>query len=75
MLVLSMTTTITYDYLWEAYQKEKQTNQLLPISRTFYTDSLFFINGLAAKGETESVTKTNSISILNNIFEKRRQKI
>jgi len=70
-----MTTTITYDYLWEAYQKEKQTNQLLPISRTFYTDSLFFINGLAAKGETESVTKTNSISILNNIFEKRRQKI
>jgi hypothetical protein len=70
-----MTTTITYDYLWETYQKEKQTNQLLPISRTFYTDALFYINGLNAKGEAESATKTNSINILNSIFEKRRQKI
>jgi len=70
-----MTTTITYDYLWETYQKEKQTNQLLPISRTFYTDAFFYINSLTAKGDAESATKTNSINILNNIFEKRRQKI
>ena len=70
-----MTTTITYDYLWETYQKEKQTNQLLPISKTFYTDAFVFIDGLAGKGEAETSTKTNSINILNNIFEKRRQKI
>jgi hypothetical protein len=70
-----MTTTITYDYLWETFQKEKATNQLLPISRTFYTDALFYINGLSGKGESESATKANSTSILNNLFEKRRQKI
>ena len=53
-----MTLTITYDYLWETYQKEKQTNQLLPISRTFYTDALFFINKLENGKEQEASTKT-----------------
>ena len=70
-----MTVIITYDYLWEIYQKEKQTNQLLPISKTFYADAQTFIDKLNAKNEVESNTKTNSINILNNIFEKRRQKI
>jgi hypothetical protein len=70
-----MTLIITYDYLWEIYQKEKQTNQLLPISKTFYADALTFIDKLNAKDETGLNTKTNSINILNNIFEKRRQKI
>jgi len=70
-----LTITITYDYLWEIYQKEKQTNQLLPISKTFYTDAQVFINKLNPTNETDTTTKTNSINILNNIFEKRRQKI
>ena len=70
-----MTTTITYDYLWETYQKEKQTNQLLPISRTFYADALFYINNLNGKSEADSATKANSVNILNSIFDKRRQKI
>jgi hypothetical protein len=70
-----MTTVITYDYLWEVYQKEKQTNQLLPISKTFYEDAQTFIDKLTASNETGANTKTNSINILNNLFEKRRQKI
>lgn len=70
-----MTTTITYDYLWETYQKEKQTNLLLPISKSFYTDTLIFINKLNAKDDATASTKTNSINMLNGIFEKRRQKI
>jgi hypothetical protein len=70
-----MATSITYDSLWEIYQKEKQTNQLLPLPKTFYTDALVFINGLSSTDDITKSTKTNSINILGNIFEKRRQKI
>jgi DNA replication initiation complex subunit (GINS family) len=70
-----MAATITYDYLWETYQKEKQTNQLLPISRGFYTDALVFIKNLSSADEIATSTRTNTINILNSIFEKRRQKI
>lgn len=70
-----MTVTITYDYLWEIYQKEKQTNQLLPISKSFYTDAQTFINKLGTTNEVDANTKANTINLLNNLFEKRRQKI
>ena len=70
-----MTSKMTYDYLWELNQKEKQTNQLLSISKSFYTDALTFINSLNPTDDATASTKSNAINILTGIFEKRRRKI
>jgi DNA replication initiation complex subunit (GINS family) len=70
-----MASKMTYDYLWEINQKEKQTNQLLPISKSFYADALTFINNLNPTDDASANTKSNAINILTSIFEKRRRKI
>lgn len=72
-----MAETLSYDYLWQACQKEKQTNQLLLVPKTFYEDIIEYINSLPAPGpgEADSGMKANSIKLLNEIFERRKQKI
>lgn len=72
-----MTNEITYDVLWEVCQKEKQTNQLLTIPRNFYGEALEFVNKTAAdKTDPQAQTASaNSLRLLNEIFEKRKQKI
>ena len=69
-----MTDNITYDYLWEAYQKEKQTNQLLLVPKTFYEDSIKYINN-KKPGQNNPTIKEISVKLLNDFFEKRKQKI
>ena len=68
----TMDENISYDYLWQAYQKEKQTNQLLLTPKTFYEDVIKFLNETKT---TDSVLKENTINLLTNFFEKRKQKI
>ncbi len=70
-----MDETISYDYLWQAYQKEKQTNQLLLLSKTFYDDVGEF---LTLEGKTKGQNSTmheNASKLLLDFFEKRKQKI
>jgi DNA replication initiation complex subunit (GINS family) len=68
-----MDETISYDYLWQAYQKEKQTNQLLLLSKTFYEDVNEFII-LGGKNKGSSLYE-NTQKLLDEFFEKRKQKI
>jgi DNA replication initiation complex subunit (GINS family) len=69
---LYMEETLSYDYLWQAYQKEKQTNQLLLVSKTFYDDVNAF---LANKTGMDPSLKENTAKLLNSFFERRKQKI
>ncbi|MDE1870681.1 MAG: hypothetical protein KGI06_00375 [Candidatus Micrarchaeota archaeon] len=69
-----MSDNVTYDYLWQAFQKEKQTNQLLLVPKTFYEDSIKFINDINYDSGS-TYTKEISIKLLNDFFEKRKQKI
>lgn len=70
-----MVETITYDYLWQAYQKEKQTNQLLLVPKTFYEDSFEFINNLKSTKDHDPAIVENAARLLNDFFDKRKQKI
>jgi DNA replication initiation complex subunit (GINS family) len=63
---------LSYDYLWQAYQKERQTNQLLLLSKTFYEDVNEF---LTTKPNIDPSLKENTLKLLNEFFEKRKQKI
>jgi len=70
-----MDDNITYDYLWQAYQKEKQTNQLLLIPKTFYDDTIIFIKNTKEDKNKDQSTVDNTIRLINDFFEKRKQKI
>jgi DNA replication initiation complex subunit (GINS family) len=70
-----MTDNISYDYLWQAYQKERQTNQLLLVPRTFYEDALEFINKAKASKDIDQSIVDNATKILSEFYEKRKQKI
>lgn len=66
----------SYDYIWQTYMKEKQTTQLLPLQKEFYEDVQQFIDKLNASLDPEVGTiKTNVIKILNEMFNKRKQKL
>lgn len=66
---------VSYDYLWQAYQKEKQTNQLLLVPKTFYEDAAEFINNTKQSSNSDPSIRENASRILNEFFEKRKQKI
>jgi DNA replication initiation complex subunit (GINS family) len=68
-----MDETLSYDYLWQALQKEKQTNQLLLLPRTFYEDVMGFINN-KAKG-SDLAARENAPKLIAEFFERRKQKI
>lgn len=73
---VDITEKITYEYLWELVQREKQTNQLQPISKTFYKDALLFLNPAnESTGQSDRNLKENGLKLLNDLFEKRKQKI
>ena len=67
-----MDENVSYDYIWQAYQKEKQTNQLLLVPKSFYEDALEFINN---PGSTDPSIKENAARLIADFFEKRKQKI
>ncbi len=66
---------MSYDYLWQLCQKEKQTNQLLQIPKTFYEDMFNFITTLDVTNDKSMQIKANAIKMLNELFESRKQKI
>jgi len=70
-----MDENITYDYLWQAYQKEKQTNQLLLIPKTFYEDTFKFLHDKGPDKDNDKSTNDNTLKLVNDFFEKRKQKI
>ena len=67
---------LSYESLWQAVYKEKKTNEIQTIPKTFYDDIEKYIEKLG-KGENEetSETKQNAIKLLEGLFEKRKQKI
>ena len=68
--------SITYDYIWEVYQKEKATNELQQVMKTFYKDISTFIAGLDAEhAEEAETTQTNTKRLVVSIYERRKQKI
>jgi DNA replication initiation complex subunit (GINS family) len=66
---------LSYDYLWQACQKEKQTNQLLLLPKTFYEDVGEFVNRKPLAKEDSLTTRENASKLLSEFFERRKQKI
>ena len=65
-----MSDDISYDFIWRFYQREKQTNQLLPTGKNFYDEILEFNNSPNTEQQRANVEK-----ITAELFEKRKQKI
>jgi hypothetical protein len=63
--------SISYDYIWNLCQKEKQTNQLLQLNKTFYADIAEYME----KAQLTEPQKANMEKILASLFEKRKQKL
>ena len=68
---------LTYENLWQAYQKEKQSNELQLIPKTFYDDMKEYIDKAfkGGAGEDSTQQRENAMRLLNGIFERRKQKI
>jgi DNA replication initiation complex subunit (GINS family) len=66
-----------YELLWQMNQKEKQTNELLLLPRTFYEDTKEFVKSLEKPSATEDETnmRKNALRLLEELKERRRQKI
>lgn len=58
------------DFVWQAYQKEKQSNKLQIIPKTFYTE----VSNILQKNIQEE-TKDNINKTVSNLIKKRKQKI
>lgn len=66
-----------YETLWQVTQKEKQTNELQLLPKTFYSDINEFINSFDSKdlSEEDQNLRKNTIRLLNDLHERRKQKI
>lgn len=62
---------MSYDYVWRLCQKEKQSNQLLQISRNFYPEIADYL----ANAKITEPQKLNLEKLLVGLFEKRKQKL
>ena len=65
----------TYNEVWQVWQKEKQSAKLQQIPKTFYEDAFKYIEAAASSTETEKASKENLERLLNNIYERRKQKL
>ncbi len=67
----------TYDTLWQVTQKEKQSNELQLLPKPFYNDVDQFLKSLGGHELTdnEQNIKKNTIRLLNELQERRKQKI
>lgn len=67
---------MSYSVLWQTYQKERQSNELQMVPRSFYEDSKEFVESIDMKASEDAKTlKENAARILNSVFERRRQKV
>jgi DNA replication initiation complex subunit (GINS family) len=67
----------TYETLWQAAQKERQTNELQILPKTFYDETSEFLKSLEGREITdeEASTKKNTLKLLDELYERRKQKI
>jgi DNA replication initiation complex subunit (GINS family) len=68
----------SYEMLWQTYQKEKRSNELQLVPKTFYDDMKVFMKAIAessAQTDETRIQKDNAARLLNGIFERRKQKI
>ncbi len=73
-----METLASYDYIWEVLQKERSSNNLQLIPKSFYDDINAFLTELTGqkpKSEETETTIENIKKISAEIAEKRKQKI
>ncbi len=66
---------LSYDMLWQTYQKEKRSNELQLIPKTFYEEAAALIGALRSNIDEGATQKENAARLLEGIFEKRKQKI
>jgi hypothetical protein len=62
---------ITFDFVWGLYLKEKQTNQLLQLNKSFYGD----VGEYLKKAQVDEHQRLNMQKMLVELFERRKQKI
>ncbi len=72
-----MVSDVTYELLWQVTQKEKHTNELQALPKTFYADIGDFIKSFENRetSEEEQNIKKNTLRLANELFERRKQKI
>lgn len=67
--------SFSFDEIWQAWQKEKQSSKLQQIPKNFYDDVFSFIKNNQSSTEIQQTTKENVRKMLANIYERRKQKI
>ena len=67
----------TYEMLWQAAQKERQTNELQVLQKNFYDEISEFLKRLEGREITDedASTKKNTLKLLDELYERRKQKI
>jgi DNA replication initiation complex subunit (GINS family) len=71
-----MAEQLTYEMIWQVWQKEKNSGELQPIPKTFYTDCQKFVSETKpADGFETTDTKQNTERLVKEIIAKRKQKI
>lgn len=65
----------TYNEVWQVWQKEKQSARLQQIPKNFYSEVLKYIFSVKGDSDTASSTRENTKRLLNNIYERRKQKL
>ena len=66
-----------YENLWQASQKERQTNELQPLPKNFYEEVTEFMKSLEGRELTDEEVsmKKNTLKLLDELYERRKQKI
>lgn len=65
----------TYNEVWQVWQKEKQSTKLQQVPKSFYSDIFKHIDDLPTESEAGRTSKENLKRLLNNIYERRKQKL
>ncbi|MCL5430581.1 MAG: hypothetical protein M1504_03865 [Candidatus Marsarchaeota archaeon] len=67
----------SYEMLWQVTQKEKQSNELQPLPKTFYDDVSSYLKQFDKKelSDDEANTKKNTLKLLNELYDRRKQKV
>lgn len=66
---------LTYDIVWQVYQKEKQTNKLFPLQKDFYSEVEKLAVNKSMNNNGNNIPLVNIHHLIKKIKEKRKQKI
>jgi hypothetical protein len=72
-----MADDMSYEYIWQTFNNEKKSAQLMPLPRGFYKSADTFIKGLGDNEYDERAKniKSNAVKILTDLYDRRKQKI